>query len=188
MQFPAKILVELLPFPINHLQDSSGCFSSNFQSTISRSAENFVISCVVISPSRSFSVGCSSMDRVEVGVRVGRGVVVGGIGVGLTAAGTGVGAGAHPVNKAVRNTKVRKTAPIDFLMTLSPFDLIAQSCAQRWASAPPRARRWPHAVLGVFMPSRKPGFQEFDSLHADQPYTFRTMTVNTCQCLGPLAA
>jgi len=57
-------------------------------------------------------------------VAVGTGVSVGGIGVSV--GGTGVEAGAHPLNKIVRNTNARKTDPIDFFMTLSPFDLIIQ--------------------------------------------------------------
>jgi hypothetical protein len=51
---------------------------------------------------------------------------VGGIAV---AAGLGVGAGAHPLTKTVRRTNASKTDSIDFFMTLSPFDLIAQDSA-----------------------------------------------------------
>ena len=79
-------------------------------------------------------------------VCVGRGVSVGEIGVGgmdvgigvfvgidIRVGGTGVEAGAHTLNKTVRNTNARKTDPIDFFMTLSPFDFIIQRSAQRFA-------------------------------------------------------
>jgi hypothetical protein len=59
-----------------------------------------------------------------------------GIGTGIDVGGTGVEAGAHPLNKTVRNTNARKTDPIDFFMTLSPFDLIAQDCAQLGVQLP----------------------------------------------------
>jgi hypothetical protein len=40
--------------------------------------------------------------------------------------GVGVAAGAHPLSKTVSTTNTKN---IDFFMTLSPFDLIAQDCA-----------------------------------------------------------
>jgi len=64
-----------------------------------------------------------------VDVAVGIGVSVGGTDVRV--GGTEVEAGAHPLNKTVRNTNARKTNPIDFFMTFSPFDLIMQGTAQR---------------------------------------------------------
>ena len=82
------------------------------------------------------AVGGSTVGVGGIGVLVGFGV---GVSVGGTAVrvggteveGTGVEAGAHPLNKTVRNTNVRKTNPIDFFMTFSPFDLIMQGTAQR---------------------------------------------------------
>jgi len=71
-------------------------------------------------------------DGISVAVPVGSGVNVGGIGEGVNVGGTGVGveAGAHPlITKAVRRTNKINFDPIDFFMTLSPFDLIAQDCA-----------------------------------------------------------
>ncbi|MBA4375943.1 MAG: hypothetical protein C0401_07200 [Anaerolinea sp.] len=61
-------------------------------------------------------------------VAVGTGVSVGGIGVNVEVGGRGVEAGAHPLNKTVRNTNERKTTPINFFMTLSSFDLIVRTC------------------------------------------------------------
>ena len=66
---------------------------------------------------------------------------VGGSGVGV---GSGVGAGAHPfITKTVRKTNKRMIDPIDFFMTLSPFDLIAQDCAQRFALPAGRTGKTP---------------------------------------------
>jgi hypothetical protein len=59
------------------------------------------------------------------GVDVGVSVAVGGIDVGVFVD-IGAGAGAHPLNKTIRNTNTRKTDSICFFMTLSPFDLIVQ--------------------------------------------------------------
>jgi hypothetical protein len=42
------------------------------------------------------------------------------------AGGTGVEEGAQPLNKTVRKTRARKTDPIDFFITSSPFDFIMQ--------------------------------------------------------------
>jgi len=74
---------------------------------------------------------------VGVNVAVGSGVEVGGIGDGVNVGGTGVdvgsgvGAGAHPlIAKTVRRTNRRNIDPVDFFMTFSPFDLIAQDCAE----------------------------------------------------------
>jgi len=68
-----------------------------------------------------------------VAVAVGSGVNVGGIGDGVNVDGTDVGAGveagAHPLNKTVSTTNAKSTDPIDFFMTLSPFDLIAPDSA-----------------------------------------------------------
>jgi hypothetical protein len=73
---------------------------------------------------------------VDVAVAVGSGVNVGGTGEGVIVGGTGVdvgsgvGAGAHPlITKTVRRTNKRNIDPIDFFITFSPFDLIAQDCA-----------------------------------------------------------
>ena len=63
---------------------------------------------------------------------IDEGVKVGNIGVGVNVGGTGVVAGAHALNKAVRKTNTRKIDPIDFFMTLSPFELIFQGIAQRF--------------------------------------------------------
>jgi len=58
-------------------------------------------------------------------VAVGTDVFVGGISVDVAVAADGISveAGAHPLNKTVRNTNVRKTDPIELFMTFSPFDL-----------------------------------------------------------------
>lgn len=71
---------------------------------------------------------------VEVG-GTGEGVIVGGIGEGVPVGGTGVGVGtgAHPLTKTVIRTNERKTNPNDFFIAFSPFNLIAQYCAQRFA-------------------------------------------------------
>ena len=72
-------------------------------------------------------------DGIIVAVAVGSGVNVGGMGEGVNVdgadVGIGVDAGAHPLNKTVSTTNARNTDQIDFFMTLSPFDFIAQDCA-----------------------------------------------------------
>jgi hypothetical protein len=79
---------------------------------------------------------------VGTGVSVdGMGVLVSGIGVsvggsGVSVGATGVEAGAHPLNKTVRNINTRKTNPIDFFMTLSPFDLIVRQNCQTYDTRP----------------------------------------------------
>ncbi len=87
---------------------------------------------------------------VGVTVAVGSGVNVGGIGEGVNVRGTDVGggveAGAHPLNKIIRNTNERKTDPIDFFMTFSPFDLIVQ-----------RSRRTDCVTCAVSRQARQPG-------------------------------
>jgi hypothetical protein len=86
-------------------------------------------------------VGSGVVVRVDVGVRVlvavgvDVEVGVGGTGEGVNVGGTGVEAGAHPLDKTISRANARKTDPIDFFMTLSPFDLIAQDTAQRFVSA-----------------------------------------------------
>jgi hypothetical protein len=45
------------------------------------------------------------------------------------AGGTDVVAGAQPLNRTARKANARKTDPINFFITSSPFDLIAQDCA-----------------------------------------------------------
>lgn len=56
-------------------------------------------------------------------------VAVGGTGVYVAVGGTGVDAGAHPLNIIIRNTNARHPDWIDFFITFSPFDLIAQGSA-----------------------------------------------------------
>ena len=76
---------------------------------------------------------------ITVAVADGSGVSVGGmdvgegIPVGITVGGTVVATGVHPLTKTVSRTNARKIDPIDFFMTLSPFNLIAQESAQRFA-------------------------------------------------------
>jgi hypothetical protein len=65
-------------------------------------------------------------EGINVAVAVGSGVNVGGMGDGVNVEGAGVEAGAHPLNKTISTTNKKN---IDFFMTLSPFDLIAQDCA-----------------------------------------------------------
>ena len=65
------------------------------------------------------AVGSKVGDGISVAVIVGSGVIVGGVSVGVDVGtgGTDVEAGAHPLNKMVRNANARKTDPIDFFMT-----------------------------------------------------------------------
>ena len=69
-------------------------------------------------------------EGIGIAVGVGLGVNVGGMGEDMgedmDVGGIGVEEGAHPLNKIVSKTNARKTDPIDFFMTLSPFDLIIQ--------------------------------------------------------------
>jgi len=65
---------------------------------------------------------------VAVAVAVGSGVNIGGIGEGISVGGTDVETTPQP-NEAVSSASTRKTNPIVFFMTLSPFDLIAQRSA-----------------------------------------------------------
>ena len=79
------------------------------------------------------AVGSKVGDGISVAVAIGSGVNVGGTGVNVGGTGVSIGGvGAEitaQLNEIVINTNTRKTAPIDFFMTLSPFDLIAQDSA-----------------------------------------------------------
>jgi hypothetical protein len=81
-------------------------------------------SCNPITVSEEIFSGVGVAVTVGVDEGVGTGVLVDGIGVNVSVGGIGVEAGAHPLNKTVRNKNPRKSNPIDFFMTLSPFDSI----------------------------------------------------------------
>jgi hypothetical protein len=61
--------------------------------------------------------------------------VAGGIGVNASVGGTGVEAGAQPLSITVSNANAWKIDPIDFFMTLSPFELIRELRLSRFLFA-----------------------------------------------------
>ncbi len=94
---------------------------------------------VIVEPSDGVGVG--------IGVLVGSGVIVGVGGRGVAVDGSDVAVDGvvvdepHALNKTARNVNARKTDPINFFMTFSPFDLIMQGTAQRFA-LPACGRAW----------------------------------------------
>jgi hypothetical protein len=95
---------------------------------------------LAVGHSRGVEVGASVGGR-GVSVAVGLGVNVGGIGEdvdvgGISVGGFGVEPGAHPLNKTVSTTNTMNTDCIGFLMTLSPFDLVAHNAPNGGVHAP----------------------------------------------------
>ncbi|MDP1624166.1 MAG: hypothetical protein Q8L64_00200 [bacterium] len=84
----------------------------------------------ILFPNESNGITTDPGKGVGDGICVAVAVAVGGTSVNVGGTGVGVGAGAHPlIIKTVIRTNKRNIDPIDFFMTLSPFDLIAQDCA-----------------------------------------------------------